>query len=93
LGYLTELSSLEVGGNWMSPRIAHVDSINFLERLSKLERIILHTIIVDDLDYSPLLQLRNLREARVMAVRGMRPTHEDLRQAIPALASAKYEPK
>ena len=85
LGSLTRLRSLEVGGNWMTPRIAHVDSIAFLRRLPELEGLVLHSIIVDDLDYSPLLALDGLEEVRVMPARGMRPSHEDLCSAIPAL--------
>lgn len=34
-------------------------------------------VIVDDLDYSPLLNLPGLTEVRVMATRGMQPTHDD----------------
>jgi len=87
LGSLLELRDLGVGGDWKSPRIAHVDSFGFLRNLKKLERLILHTIIVDDLDYSPLLSLDSLTEVRVMAARGMRPTHDELSAAIPALKS------
>lgn len=43
-------------------------------------------VIVDDLDYSPLLNLPGLTEVRVMATRGMQPTHDDSAAAIPALA-------
>lgn len=85
LGSLTKLRTLEVGGNWMSPRIVHVDSVAFLRSLPGLEHLVLHTMIVDDLDYSPVLSLGNLREARVMPARGMRPSHDELRAAIPAL--------
>jgi hypothetical protein len=85
LGELTGLRSLDVGGDWMSPRIAHVDSIAFLRGLQGLERLVLHTIAVDDLDYSPLLDLHNLRELRVARVRGMHPSHDELSAAVPAL--------
>lgn len=87
LGSLARLRSLEVGGDWISPRIVHVDSVAFLRNLPGLERLVLHTMIVDDLDYSPLLSLGNLKEVRVMAVRGMRPSHDELCAAIPALAA------
>jgi len=85
LGSLNQLRKLEIGGDWMSPRIAHVESLAFLRNLPDLEQLVLHTIIVDDLDYSPLLSLGNLREVRVMPARGMRPSHDELRAAIPAL--------
>jgi hypothetical protein len=87
LASLLQLRDLEVGGNWMSPRIAHADSIGFLRHLRKLQRLVLQTITVDDLDYSPLLSLNGLDEVRVMATRGMRPTHDELCAAIPALVS------
>jgi hypothetical protein len=83
LGRLTSLTDLELGGNWMSPRNAHVNSIGFLRDLTALENVLLHTIIVDDLDYSPLLSLPRLRSVRVMKTRGMKPSHEDLKSALP----------
>jgi hypothetical protein len=76
LGSLTQLRALEVGGDWNSPRVVHVDSLAFLRKLSGLERLVLHTMIVDDLDYSPLLSLGNLTEVRVMPARGMCPSHD-----------------
>jgi hypothetical protein len=82
---LNNLRSLEIGGDWKSPRIAHVESIKVLRQLPDLERLVLHTIIADDLDYSPLLNLHRLSEVRVHRVRGMRPSHEELSAAIPAL--------
>lgn len=85
LAALTQLRSLELGGNWMSPRDAHVDSIDFLRQLPPLERLVLHTIIVNDQDYSPLLTHAAARELRVMATRGMRPSHDELCSAIPAM--------
>lgn len=88
LGSLVNLRDLELGGDWMAPRTAHVDSLGFVVHLGSLERLVLHTVKVDDLDYSPLLALGQLREARVMVVRGMRPAHAELCEAIPALAPA-----
>lgn len=85
LGGLTQLRVLELGGDWMTPRFVHVDSIEFLRRLPDLERLVLHTMVIDDLDYSPLLGLSRLREARVMPTRGMRPSHDELCAALPAL--------
>jgi len=83
LGRLTNLTWLELGGDWMSPRIAHVDSIGFLRSLTSLEEVRLHTMIVDDLDYSPLLDLPRLQVAWVMKARGMRPSQEQLQSALP----------
>lgn len=83
LGRLEQLTHLELGGDWMSPRIAHVDSIDFLRNLTRLEDVLLHTIIVDDLEYSPLLALPRLRSVRVMQARGMTPSHEYLRSVLP----------
>lgn len=83
LGRLTSLTDLELGGDWMSPRNAHVDSIGFLRDLTELENVLLHTIIVDDLDYSPLLSLPRLRSVRVMKTRGMKPSHDYLKSALP----------
>lgn len=88
LGALVNLRLLDVGGDWASPRNVHVDSIGFLRSLSGLEELGLFSLIVDDLDYSPLLDLPALRSARVKKVRGMRPSHEELCAAIPALEPA-----
>ena len=85
LGDLSNVQDLEVGGDWMSSRNAHVDSIGFLERMPQLRRLVLHTMIVDDEDYTPLLSLPSLKEIRVMPTRGMDPTHDELAGAIRAL--------
>ncbi len=69
----------------MSPRNVHVDSIEFLRRMPQLRTLVLHTMIVDGKDYTPLLDLPLLKELRVMPSRGMKPTHDELAAAIPAL--------
>jgi hypothetical protein len=83
LGSLVCLTALELGGNWTTPRNAHVDSIRFLRHLTRLKELVLHTIIVDDLDYTPLLALPRLKSVRVMNARGMTPTLEQLKAALP----------
>lgn len=85
IGQLTSLVDLEVGGDWMAPRVVHVDSIEFLLGMPQLRRLVLHTLIVDSKDYSPLLGLVRLKELRVMPSKGMRPSHDELAAAIPAL--------
>jgi len=80
---LRNLDDLTLGGDWMSPRIAHIDSIGWLPALQGLRSLVLHTMIVDDLDYHPLLALSNLRTVRVMKARGMRPTIQELEQRLP----------
>lgn len=83
LGRLTRLRNLELGGDWIAPRLAHVDSIAFLRYLTNLEDLLLHTLIVDDLDYTPLLALPRLRSVRVRKAQGMTPTHEHLKSVLP----------
>ncbi len=83
LGQLRVLRQLELGGDWASPRIAHIDSIAWLPALEALEHLLLHTIIVDDHDYTPLLQLPRLKAVRVMASRGMNPPIATLREQLP----------
>lgn len=83
LARLPAVTGLELGGNWMTPRIAHVDSIAFLRQMTRVEVLLLHTIIVDDLDYSPLLDMPQLRSVRVMKARGMTPSHEYLQSNLP----------
>ena len=85
LRHLTLVTDLEVGGDWTSPRIAHVDSIAFLADMPQLRDLVLHSMIVDSLDYAPLLQLPQLKNLRVMKARGMRPGWEELVESIPAL--------
>jgi hypothetical protein len=85
LGKLASVTDLEVGGNWMSPKIAHVDSIAFLADMPQLENLLIHSMIVDSLDYTPLLGLPNLTTLRLMKARGMTPTWEELANSIPAL--------
>jgi hypothetical protein len=83
LADLKELRALEVGGDWVAPRIVHVDSIGFLSRLNHLERLVLHTLIVDDLDYAPLLSLPSLKSVRVMEARRMTPPLAELVRQLP----------
>jgi hypothetical protein len=83
LASLVALRQLEFGGDWKGPRRAHIDSIGWLPRLQGLEHLLIHTLIVDDLDYSPVLRLPHLRAVRVMAARGMRPPIEELQRRLP----------
>jgi hypothetical protein len=83
IGSMTTVTSLSVGGNWMSPRIAHVDSIAFIRGMPQLRSVVLHTLIVDDHDYSPLLALPNLESVGFMKTRGMRPSFEVLKANLP----------
>jgi hypothetical protein len=83
IGAMKGVTSLDLGGAWMSLRNAHVDSLSFLRRMPQLRRLLLHTLIVDDLDYSPILDLPALDEVRVMRARGMRPSYDELKAATP----------
>ena len=83
LSGLLQLRDLELGGAWTGPRNGHLGSIRVLRHLVNLQDVLLHTVVVDDLDYSPLLDLPRLRSVRVMKVRGMQPDHEELRKALP----------
>jgi hypothetical protein len=83
IGRLTALTQLDLGGNWMAPRAGHLSSIGFLRELRGLTDLLLHTVIVDDKDYTPLLDLPRLQRVRVMAVRGMVPPIEELEDALP----------
>lgn len=83
IGSMTGVTSLDLGGNWMTPRVAHVESFGFLRRMPQLRELILHTIAADDLDYSAILDLPNLTSVRVMEVRGMRPSHAVLKAETP----------
>jgi hypothetical protein len=83
IGLMGAVTSLDLGGDWMSSSIAHGESISFLQNMPQLRRLLLHTIIVDDLDYTPILAVPALEEVRVMATRGMRPSYEELKAAVP----------
>jgi len=83
IGRMEALTALDLGGNWMSPRVAYIDSIAFLRQMPQLTSLLLHTVIVDDLDYSPILELPKLEAVRVMKTRGMRPTYEELVASTP----------
>jgi hypothetical protein len=80
---MTNVTALDLGGNWMTPRVAHVGSFGFLRKMPQLRELILHTIAADDLDYSAILDLPNLVSVRVMAVRGMRPSIAVLKAGTP----------
>ena len=83
VGGMSGVTSLELGGDWMTPRTLHVASIGFLRQMPQLRQLLLHTLAVDDLDYSAILELPNLTSVRVMEVRGMRPSLADLRAQTP----------
>lgn len=83
LASLSGLCQLELGGDWMSPRIAHVETLSWLPSMRELGYLVLHSIVVDDLDYSPLLALPKLRAVRVMETRGMTPAAEELKRCLP----------
>jgi hypothetical protein len=83
IGRITSLRQLSLGGDWMSPRVAHIESISWLPKLLQLEELLMHTVIVDDEDYSPLLRLPRLKAVRVMATRRMQPPIEDLQKQLP----------
>lgn len=83
IGALSSVSDLSIGGDWMNPRNAHIRSIAFLKEMPQLRHLVLHTVIVDDQDYSPLLCLPNLQNVRAMATRGMSPTIDELKALLP----------
>jgi hypothetical protein len=83
LGALTALTHLDLGGDWMSPRNARIESLAWLVELRNLQHLLLHTLAVDDLDYTPLLRLERLQAVRVMRVRGMKPAFDLLKEQLP----------
>lgn len=83
IGQMRGVTSLDLGGDWMSIRIAHVESIGFLDQMPQLKELLLHTMIVDDLDYTPLQRLPSLESIRVMKARGMTPSFEELKATLP----------
>jgi Leucine-rich repeat (LRR) protein len=86
LANLTRLTDLELGGKWSVPRNGYVNSVAFLGSLQELRTLLIHTCVVEDLDYTPLLRLPRLSSVRVMSVRGMNPPQEELRRRLPGLA-------
>ncbi len=77
------VTDLDLGGNWMTPRNVRLRSIAFLLGMPQLERLLLTTLIVDDLAYRPLLSLPDLKEVAVMETRGMKPPYQDLVKSLP----------
>src|SRR4051812_39383358 len=58
-----------------------------------MARIECDTIIVDDLDYTPLLRVPGLKAVRMTEARGMRPAHSELQQRLPwAAQPTRTEP-
>jgi hypothetical protein len=83
VGEMRSVTDLELGGKWMTPRNVRITSLAFLARMPQLQRLLLHTLIVDDLDYRPLLSLPNLKNVAVMTARGMTPPIEELMDQLP----------
>jgi len=83
IGEMRAVNNLEIGGDWMAPRNVRLQSLAFLTQMPQLERLLLHTLTVDDLDYTPLLSLSNLKKVRVMATQGMTPAHDELMRRLP----------
>jgi len=83
VGDMTGVTALELGGNWVTPRVARVESFAFLRKMPQLRSLLMHTISADDLDYTVMLELPNLVSVRVMEVRGMRPSFDVLKAQTP----------
>lgn len=83
VGQMRSVTDLELGGNWMTPKNVRITSAAFLAQMPQLRRLLLHTLIVDDLDYHPLFSLPNLQQVRVMTARGMSPPIEELIERLP----------
>ena len=83
VGQMRAVTDLELGGNWITPKNVRITSAAFLAEMPQLQRLLLHTLIVDDLDYRPLLSLPNLQKVRVMETRGMTPSKEELVKRLP----------
>jgi hypothetical protein len=83
IGAVSGVTSLAIAGAVWSLRIAHVDSISFLLEMPQLRRFRLEAVIVDDLDYSPILELPGLRSLWVMKASCMRPAFDDLVASTP----------
>jgi hypothetical protein len=83
VGQMRSVTDLELGGNWMTPKNVRITSAAFLAEMPQLRRLLLHTLIVDDLDYRPLLSLLSLKQVRVMATKGMTPPIEELIERLP----------
>jgi hypothetical protein len=83
IGAMHGVTRLEVAGDVWGMRVAHVDSISFLRRMPHLCKLRLDTLVVDDLDYAPILGLPNLESLMVMKVTGMRPKFEELVASTP----------
>ena len=83
IGAMSGVTSLAIAGAIWSLRIAHVDSLSFLREMPQLRWLRLHAVIVDDLDYSPILELPSLQSLWVMKARGMRPAFDDLVASTP----------
>jgi hypothetical protein len=80
---MSGVTSLAIGGAVWSLRIAHFDSIALLRQMPQLRRLWLEAVIVDDLDYSPVLELPSLENVWVRRARGMRAAFEDLVASTP----------
>ena len=83
VGQMRSVTDLELGGNWMTPKNVRITSAAFLAQMPQLRRLLMHTLIVDDLDYHPLLSLPHLMKVRVMTTRGMSPPIEELIERLP----------
>jgi hypothetical protein len=83
VGQMRSVTDLELGGDWIAPKNVRITSVRFLREMTQIQRLLLHTLIVDDLNYHPLLALPKLRSVRVMATRGMVPSIEELIERLP----------
>lgn len=58
---MTALRNLCLGGDGNLLRVAHINSLDLIDNLPHLETLLLHGLIVDSKDYSPLLSLQKLK--------------------------------
>lgn len=75
---LSNLESLAIEGDGFSPKYIHIDSLSFLNELPLLRFLRLLTIRLNDKDYTPILNLKNLEHLTLLGSKEVKKNTQNL---------------
>lgn len=75
---LKKLESLSIEGDFASPRILNIKSLDFLKEMPQLRFLRLLTTRVKSKDYTPVLELKNLEHLTLNSTKEVKELYDDL---------------
>lgn len=75
---LKKLESLSIEGDFASPRILNIKSLDFLKEMPQLRFLRLLTTRIKSKDYTPVLELKNLEHLTLNSTKEVKELYDDL---------------